>query len=193
MASRSSRPRTSSAPCRATSTAAAASITGIDLECAATPRSSTAGRAPGEMFGYVNNLRSMTQGRATYTMQFSHYAEVPERTSRPSTTGDRPRTSAPSAPQGRERRDGQGEVRADEAPRERGDDRSRGPREDDVDGGDHAASGGEGSGGVHAFDQIDKAPEERERGITIATAHVEYQTEGRATTRTWTVRVTPTT
>jgi elongation factor G len=30
------------------------------------------------MFGYVNNLRSLTQGRATYTMQFSHYAEVPE-------------------------------------------------------------------------------------------------------------------
>jgi elongation factor Tu len=29
------------------------------------------------------------------------------------------------------------------------------------------------------FDQIDKAPEERERGITIATAHVEYQTDGR--------------
>ena len=31
-----------------------------------------------QMFGYVNNLRSMTQGRANYTMQFSHYAEVPE-------------------------------------------------------------------------------------------------------------------
>jgi elongation factor Tu len=30
-----------------------------------------------------------------------------------------------------------------------------------------------------AFDQIDKAPEERERGITIATAHVEYATEKR--------------
>ncbi|MDH3215747.1 MAG: elongation factor Tu [Candidatus Krumholzibacteria bacterium] len=29
------------------------------------------------------------------------------------------------------------------------------------------------------FDQIDKAPEEKERGITIATAHVEYQTEKR--------------
>jgi elongation factor Tu len=29
------------------------------------------------------------------------------------------------------------------------------------------------------FDDIDKAPEERERGITIATAHVEYQTENR--------------
>ena len=30
-----------------------------------------------------------------------------------------------------------------------------------------------------AFDQIDKAPEERERGITIATAHVEYETPNR--------------
>jgi elongation factor G len=29
------------------------------------------------MFGYVNTLRSMTQGRATYTMQFDHYEEVP--------------------------------------------------------------------------------------------------------------------
>ena len=30
-----------------------------------------------------------------------------------------------------------------------------------------------------AYDQIDKAPEERERGITISTAHVEYQTKNR--------------
>jgi len=29
------------------------------------------------MFGYVNSLRSMTQGRASYTMQFSHYSQVP--------------------------------------------------------------------------------------------------------------------
>ncbi|MHC4993138.1 MAG: GTP-binding protein, partial [Planctomycetota bacterium] len=29
------------------------------------------------------------------------------------------------------------------------------------------------------FDEIDKAPEERERGITIATAHLEYETENR--------------
>ncbi len=32
---------------------------------------------------------------------------------------------------------------------------------------------------VRAFDSIDNAPEERERGITIATAHVEYETENR--------------
>ena len=36
-----------------------------------------------------------------------------------------------------------------------------------------------GGGEFVAFDEIDKAPEERERGITIATAHVEYETESR--------------
>ena len=34
-------------------------------------------------------------------------------------------------------------------------------------------------GEVQAYDQIDNAPEERERGITIATAHVEYETDNR--------------
>ncbi len=34
-------------------------------------------------------------------------------------------------------------------------------------------------GEIKAFDQIDNAPEERERGITIATAHVEYESEKR--------------
>jgi elongation factor G len=28
------------------------------------------------MFGYVNTLRSMSQGRAAFTMQFDHYAQV---------------------------------------------------------------------------------------------------------------------
>mgnify|MGYP002509962896 FL=1 len=36
-----------------------------------------------------------------------------------------------------------------------------------------------GTGQAVAFDQIDKAPEERERGITISTAHVEYETDKR--------------
>ena len=30
------------------------------------------------MFGYVGALRSMTQGRASYTMQFSHYDQAPD-------------------------------------------------------------------------------------------------------------------
>lgn len=36
-----------------------------------------------------------------------------------------------------------------------------------------------GTGEAIAFDKIDKAPEERERGITISTSHVEYETENR--------------
>jgi elongation factor Tu len=41
------------------------------------------------------------------------------------------------------------------------------------------AESGSGSTAFTAFDEIDKAPEERERGITIAIAHVEYETEAR--------------
>jgi elongation factor G len=35
-----------------------------------------------EMFGYVGAVRSITQGRSTYTMQFSHYDRVPESVSK---------------------------------------------------------------------------------------------------------------
>ena len=50
-------------------------ITGLDLR--ANARVIAVEVPLATMFGYVNNLRSMTQGRATYTMQFSHYAQVP--------------------------------------------------------------------------------------------------------------------
>ena len=43
------------------------------------------------------------------------------------------------------------------------------------------------------YANIDKAPEERERGITINTAHVEYQTDKRHYALTWTAPVTLTT
>jgi elongation factor Tu len=47
-------------------------------------------------------------------------------------------------------------------------------------------------GEFKAYDAIDAAPEEKARGITISTAHVEYEAPT-ATTRTWTARATPTT
>jgi elongation factor G len=34
-----------------------------------------------EMFGYSTDLRSATQGRATYSMEFDHYSEVPKNVS----------------------------------------------------------------------------------------------------------------
>ena len=34
-----------------------------------------------EMFGYSTDLRSATQGRATYSMEFDHYEEVPRNVS----------------------------------------------------------------------------------------------------------------
>ena len=51
-------------------------LTGIESRSGAQVLSASVPLA--SMFGYVNNLRSMTQGRASYTMQFSHYAPVPE-------------------------------------------------------------------------------------------------------------------
>jgi elongation factor Tu len=76
---------------------------------------------------------------------------------------------------------GQGEVRADEAAHEHRDDRSRRSWEDDVDGGDHVSVLHKHNPDVQsmAFDAIDKAPEERERGITINVSHVEYETDAR--------------
>ena len=50
-------------------------IVGMEPRAGAQVIRATVPLAP--MFGYATDLRSMSQGRATYTMQFSHYAEVP--------------------------------------------------------------------------------------------------------------------
>jgi elongation factor G len=36
-----------------------------------------------EMFGYVDSLRTLTQGRGSYTMQFGNYAQIPENVLKP--------------------------------------------------------------------------------------------------------------
>ena len=67
------------------------------------------------------------------------------------------------------------------AAREYRDDRARGSRQDDVDGGDHKGDCRSTirRSSFRSFDSIDNAPEEKARGITIATAHVEYETANR--------------
>ena len=44
------------------------------------------------MFGYVSTLRSMSQGRAIYSMQFDHYADVPKAIVEKMTKKDQPTT-----------------------------------------------------------------------------------------------------
>jgi elongation factor G len=49
------------------------------IESRASAQVATAYVPLAEMFGYVSSLRSLTQGRATYVMEFSHYDVVPEK------------------------------------------------------------------------------------------------------------------
>ena len=122
-----------------------------------------------EMFGYSTTLRSLSQGRATYTMEFKHYTEAPKSVAEAVINKKGVRT--PIMAKGKFERTKPhvnvgtiGHV-------------------------DHGKTtltaamtlvlskkfGGE----AKAYDQIDAAPEEKARGITINTAHVEYETENR--------------
>ena len=139
-----------------------------------------------QMFGYVGDLRSRTQGRATLhdAVRLLPASSGVDRAGdhRPSPRRmTAPRTAHRSLTRGATVSHGQGEVRAQQAALEHRDDRSYRPWQDDVDGGDHEGAARTGIPSVHftAFDQIDKAPEEKARGITISIAHVEYETENR--------------
>ena len=57
-----------------------AEILGTELK--ATTRVITARVPLASMFGYATSVRSLTQGRATYSMEPSHYAVVPEEIAR---------------------------------------------------------------------------------------------------------------
>ena len=111
------------------------------------------------MFGYVTDLRSMTQGRASSSMEFSHYAELPRKhrgRAGPAGAGvlaGRP-VRGPHHQRHTSRRrdsssrgtsaDGQEEVRAHQAPRQRGHHRAHRPRQDVADRGHHQVPGAQG-------------------------------------------------
>src|SRR4030095_5148592 len=127
------------------------------------------------MFGYATDLRSTTQGRATFTMQFDRYEEVPQ--SIASELVDSQTAS---------RKEGKGGMGKQKFERTK-------PHVNvgtigHIDHGKTTltaaitkvlAEAGSGTTQVRDFASIDNAPEERQRGITINTSHVEYQTEKR--------------
>ena len=131
------------------------------------------------MFGYSTDLRSRTQGRATYSMHFEKYAEAPRNVER--------RGRGAGHRQGREGLGDQG-VRA--MAKEKFDRSKPHVNIGTIGHVDHgktsltaaitkvlAASNPKVQ--FKAYDQIDNAPEERERGVTINASHVEYETANR--------------
>ena len=128
------------------------------------------------MFGYVSSLRSMSQGRAQFTMHFDHYAQVPRQVS------DEVRT-------GWQVNQGFGENGEETMAKQKFERTKPHCNVGTIGHVDHGKTtltaaitkvlAETGGAEFTAFDQIDKAPEEKARGITIATAHVEYSTEAR--------------
>ena len=139
------------------------------------------------MFGYVNTLRSMSQGRAQFTMQFDHYAQVPQR-SRKRCRRSSPRGTTARTARGADFRFCVEGWRANmaKAKFQRTKPHCNIGTIGHVDHGKTTLTAAitkvlaeKGGAKFTAYDQIDKAPEEKARGITISTAHVEYETDNR--------------
>jgi predicted membrane GTPase involved in stress response len=135
-----------------------------------------------EMFGYATDLRSATQGGRPTAWSSPSTTRSRRASPRPSSRSSKASLQEQSAARIRRLkgyRNVQRKIRTQEAARQRRHHRSRRPWQDDADGGDHGDQAKKFGGESKAYDQIDNAPEERERGITIATAHVEYETDKR--------------
>ena len=148
------------------------------------------------MFGYATDLRSTTQGRANYTMQFDRYEEVPANIAeeiiehRTGRAGRRGRIAAEyvsrvrvEVPNGILRKEQFGVAKEKF---ERNKPHVNVGTIGHIDHGKTTLTAAitkvlsEKYGGqARSFEEIDNAPEEKERGITIATSHVEYETENR--------------
>ena len=129
------------------------------------------------MFGYATDIRSMTQGRGIFSMEFSHYDEVPRSVAEPHHC-KKPRECIIHH---------EGIINSWHA-------KSSNEIKPHVNIGtighvDHGkttltaaitmALAEKGQAAAKKYDDIDAAPEEKARGITINTAHVEYQTADR--------------
>ena len=124
-----------------------------------------------EMFGYSTTVRSLSQGRATYSMEFKHYAEAPRNVADAvinkqyfylrkdiMAKGKFERTK-PHVNVGTIGHVDHGKTTLTAAISK--------------------VLTSKYGGDVKNFDEIDSAPEEKARGITISTAHVEYESEKR--------------
>ena len=144
-----------------------------------------------EMFGYSTDLRSMTQGRADFHMDFDRYEEVPQ-----SIAAEITESAQAASEKGRqgEPLNGKAEVRADKAARQRRHHRSHRPRQDDAHRGDHEGARGEGRQHGRARLRVDR--QRRPKSVSAASRSTPRTSSTRrrtATTRTSTARGTPTT
>ena len=118
-------------------------------------------------------------------------ASAPRRSARVAADSQSPRLASGATEEGSH---GQGEVRAEEAPRQRGDDRPHRPRQDHADRGDHEDAGVEGpQRSFVAFDQIDKAPGRARARHHDRDGPRRVRDRTSATTLTSIARATPTT